>query len=95
MFENCVEGLMRKSGVMFEKFRVLLMKESMVSRCLKLWLFFFRGFVYLVLVCIIYFIIKWELECINVFVYLSKCICLICSFSGYVIKLMNSRLIRG
>lgn len=29
MFENCAEGLMRKSGAMFEKFRVLLMKESM------------------------------------------------------------------
>jgi hypothetical protein len=33
MFENCAEGLVRKSGAMFEKFRLLLMKESMVSMC--------------------------------------------------------------
>lgn len=33
MFENCAEGLVRKSSAMFEKFRLLLMKESMVSIC--------------------------------------------------------------
>ncbi|XP_061181476.1 uncharacterized protein LOC133190016 [Saccostrea echinata] len=29
MFENCAEGLIRKNTAMFEKFRLLLMKESM------------------------------------------------------------------
>ena len=31
MFENVASGIMRKSDFLFEKFRILMMKESMVN----------------------------------------------------------------